>query len=98
MKMHKPPHPGEIVREECLEALGLSVTAAAKHLHVSRVALSKLVNERSGVSLEMAIRLSCAFGGSPEHWLRLQHQYELWKLREKARKSKSLRVKPLHAA
>jgi addiction module HigA family antidote len=75
--MHDPPHPGRIVRQECLEPLGLSVTAAAKALGVSRVALSELVNERRGVSPEMAIRLSKAFGSSPEVWAGLQLDYDM---------------------
>jgi len=78
MKMHNPPHPGEIIREQCLEPLGLTITAAAKGLGVTRKALSELMNGHSGVSPEMAIRLSKAFGGSPEIWLRLQLQYDLW--------------------
>lgn len=78
MKMHNPPHPGEIIREQCIEPLGLTITAAAKGLGVTRKALSELVNGHSGVSPEMAIRLSKAFGSSPETWLRLQLQYDLW--------------------
>jgi addiction module HigA family antidote len=77
MPMKNPPHPGRIVREECLEALGLSVTAGAKALGVSRQALNNLVNERAGISPEMAIRLSKAFGGSPQTWLRMQSNYDL---------------------
>jgi antitoxin HigA-1 len=77
MKMHNPPHPGEIIRDQCLEPLGLTVTAAAKGLGVTRKALSELLNGHSGVSPEMAIRLSKAFGGTPETWLRLQMQYDL---------------------
>ncbi len=73
--MHSPPHPGRIVKQECLEPLGLTVTDAAKQLGVSRVALSELVNERRGVSPEMAIRLSKAFGSKPEVWAGLQMQY-----------------------
>ncbi len=65
MQMHNPPHPGEAVREFCLEPLGLRVTRAAKGLGVSRKALSELLNGHSGVSPEMAIRLSKAFGGGP---------------------------------
>ena len=76
--MHNPPHPGEIIRDQCLEPLGLTITAAAKGLGVTRKALSELVNGHSGVSPEMAIRLSKAFGSSPETWLRLQLQYDLW--------------------
>jgi antitoxin HigA-1 len=78
MKMHNPPHPGEIIREQCIEPLGLTITAAAKGLGVTRKALSELVNGHSGVSPEMAIRLSKAFGSSPETWLRMQLQYDLW--------------------
>ena len=62
MPMHNPTHPGEIVRLECLEPLGLTVTRAAQGLGVTRQALSELVNERAGVSVEMAHRLSLAFG------------------------------------
>ncbi len=75
--MHNPPHPGEIIREQCIEPFGLTVTAAAKGLGVTRKALSELVNGHSGVSPEMAIRLSKAFGSNPETWLRLQLQYDL---------------------
>ena len=75
--MRNPPHPGRIVKQECLEPLGLSVTEAAKKLGVSRVALSEIVNERRGVSPEMAIRLSKAFGSRPEVWAGLQMQFDL---------------------
>jgi addiction module HigA family antidote len=77
---HKePPHPGRIVREECLLALGLSVTAGAKALGVSRQALNNLVNERAGISPEMAIRLAKAFGSTAQTWLRMQSNYDLAK-------------------
>jgi addiction module HigA family antidote len=76
VKMHNPPHPGEIIREQCIEPLGLTITAAAKGLGVTRKALSELVNGHSGVSPEVAIRLSKAFGSSPETWLRMQLQPE----------------------
>jgi len=82
--MQNPPHPGGVVRRQCLEPLGLSVTAAAKGLGVTRQALSDLVNEKAGVSVEMAIRLSKAFGSSPEMWLNLQLAYDLWKARDRA--------------
>ncbi len=78
MKMHNPPHPGEVLRELCLEPLGLSVTRAAEALGVSRKTLSAIVNERAGISPEMAIRLSKAFGTSAESWLNQQVQYDLW--------------------
>jgi len=88
MKMHNPPHPGGIIREQCLEPLGLTITAAAKGLGVTRKALSELVNGHSGVSPEMAIRLSKAFGSSPETWLRLQLQYDLWRAKRRAAASR----------
>lgn len=83
MTLHNPPHPGEIVKYECLEPLGLTVTEAAKGLGVTRQAFSELINERTGVSVEMAIRLSKAFGSRPETWLRLQQAYDLWHARER---------------
>lgn len=78
MVMHNPPHPGEVVREFCIEPLGLSVTEVAKGLGVSRSSLSELLNGRRGISPEMAIRLSTAFGGSAESWITQQAQYDLW--------------------
>ena len=84
MLMHNPSHPGEIVRWECLEPLGLTVTRAAQGLGVTRQALSNLVNGRAGVSVEMAHRLSQAFGSTPETWLRMQMAYDLWQSRERA--------------
>ena len=77
--MHNPPHPGEVIRRQCVEPLGLTVTAAAKGLGVSRNTLSMLLNGRLGISPEMAIRLSQGFGGSPESWLQQQMQYDLWR-------------------
>jgi addiction module HigA family antidote len=78
MKMHNPPHPGEVIKELCLEPLGLSVTDAARALGVSRKTLSALLNGRSGISPEMALRLAKAFDTSPESWLNQQMQYDLW--------------------
>ena len=78
MPMQDPCHPGEIVKHECLEPLGLSVTRAAKGLGVTRQTLSDLINEKSGISVDMAIRLSKAFGSTPETWLKLQLAYDLW--------------------
>ena len=79
MPMKNPPHPGRIVREECLQPLGLTVTAGAKVLGVSRQALNNLVNERAGISPEMAIRLGKAFGSSAQTSLRMQSNYDLAK-------------------
>ena len=81
--MYNPPHPGEIVRHECLEPLGLTITRAAKGLGVSRNTLSDLVNERSRVSLDMAVRLSKAFGSTTDTWLKLQIAYDLWQVRDR---------------
>lgn len=93
--MHNPPHPGEIIRELCLVPLGVSVTDAAKALGVSRKALSELLNGKSGISPEMALRLSMAFDTTPESWLVQQMQYELWQVRQK---KKDLHVERIEAA
>jgi addiction module HigA family antidote len=92
MQMHNPPHPGLVIRELCIEPLGLSVTAAAKALGVSRKSLSELLNGRSGVSPEMAIRLSMAFDTTAESWLNQQMQYDLWRARMKKKKRKVARL------
>ena len=78
MRMHNPPHPGEILKELCLEPLGLSVTRTASALGVSRKTLSSIINGRAGISPEMALRLAKAFNTSPESWLNQQMQYYLW--------------------
>jgi len=95
MLMHNPPHPGEIIRELCLEPLGISVTDAAKGLGVSRKTLSQILNGRAGISPEMAIRLSIAFDTTAESWLNQQLQYELWQAEQRR---ESLQVKRLSAA
>lgn len=77
MMMKNPPHPGLSVRYDCLEPLGLSVKQGAIALGVSRQTLNNLVNGKSGISPEMAIRLSKAFGSTPQGWLRLQMAYDL---------------------
>ena len=77
MTMKKPPHPGLVVLQECIEPLGLSITDAAAALGVTRNTLSELVNEKRGISPEMAVRLSKVFGGSAESWLIQQAQYDL---------------------
>jgi addiction module HigA family antidote len=95
MNMHNPPHPGEIIRDLCLKPLGLSVTAAASALGVSRKTLSSILNGRSGVSPEMALRLSMAFSTTPESWLNQQIQYDLWNAKKY---NKAIKVKKLYAA
>jgi addiction module HigA family antidote len=93
--MHNPPHPGEVLRELCLEPLGLTVTQAAAALDVSRKTLSAILNGRAGISPEMAIRLSVAFDTSPESWLTQQLHYDLW---QADRNRKKLHVRRLVAA
>ena len=82
MTMKNPPHPGLSVRHDCIAALDLTVTEAAKILGVTRQTLNNLVNGKSGISADMAIRQDKAFGGSAETWLRLQMAYDLAQARE----------------
>ena len=95
IKMHNPPHPGEILRELCLDPLGLTVTQAAGALGVSRKTLSSILNGHSGISAEMAIRLSIAFNTTAESWLLQQLQYDLAQVEPKR---KSFQVKKFAAA
>ena len=94
MLMHNPPHPGKVLRQLCLEPLGLTVTQMAEALGVSRKTLSSILNERAGISPEMAVRLSIAFGTSSESWLNQQVQYDLWQAEQHRHE---LRVKKLAA-
>ena len=87
MKMHKPAHPGEILKELYLGPLNLSVTDAAKALGVSRKTLSELLNRKSGISIPMSLRLSKAFNTTPELWLNLQQNYDLWREQKRVRLS-----------
>jgi addiction module HigA family antidote len=93
MQMHRPPHPGEVIRELGLAPLEISVTDAARALGVTRKALSELLNGRAGVSPAMALRLAKAFDTSPEMWLNLQQQYDLWRARAMTRLRKVRRLK-----
>jgi addiction module HigA family antidote len=95
MLMHNPPHPGEVIKELCLEPLGLSVTDAANALGVSRKTLSAILNGRAGISPEMAIRLSIAFETSAESWMNQQTQYDLWNAEQRR---ETLQVERLGAA
>ena len=95
MKMHHPPHPGEVLKELCLKPLNLTVSEAARALGVSRKTLSSILNQRAGISPEMAVRLSIAFNTSAESWLNQQLQYDLWRAE---RKRKRLHVAKLAAA
>ena len=79
MNMYNPPHPGEILQGLWLEPMGVTVTIAAEALGISRQSLSKIVNGSRGVTPEMAVRISRAFGGTPESWLGHQAAYDLWR-------------------
>ena len=92
MQMHKPAHPGEVLKSLYLEPLALTVTEVSKALGITRKALSELVNGRTGISTAMALRLSKAFGTTPELWLNMQQNYDLWRER---RKIKLLKVRIL---
>jgi len=94
MSMKHPPHPGLSVRHDCIEAVGLSVTDAARRLGVSRRQLSDIVNGHAGISPEMAIRLDKAFGGGAETWLRLQLAYDLAQAMERAHEIHVERIIP----
>jgi antitoxin HigA-1 len=94
--MKNPPHPGETVRYDCLEPLDLTVTEGAKALGVTRQTLNNLVNGKSGISPEMAIRLSKAFGSNPETWLRMQLDYDLARARQGGDKIQVERVRRSH--
>lgn len=95
MLMHKPPHPGEIIKELCLEPLELTVTDAAKALGVTRKTLSSIINGKAGISPEMAVRLSIAFNTSSESWMNQQAQYDLWQAEQHR---KELHVRQLSVA
>lgn len=94
MRMHNPPPPGEILKTLCLDPLGVTVTQAAAALGVSRKTLSAILNGRAGISPEMAVRLSIAFGTSAESWLNQQAQHDLWHVEQRRRQ---LRVAKLVA-
>jgi addiction module HigA family antidote len=79
-KMHNPPHPGKVLRD----ALGnIDITSFAKHLHVSRAALSRVLNGKAGISADMSLRLSAALGTHAELWYELQCEYDLWQASQK---------------
>ena len=92
MKMFNPPHPGEVLREMCIVPLGLTVTQAAKALRVSRKTVSAILNGRAGISPEMAVRLSLAFGTTSDVWLSLQVQHDLARAEQKRDRLKIRRL------
>lgn len=97
--MKNPIHPGEIVKHDCIEALGITVSSAAAALGVARPTLSRVINGKSAISPEMAIRLSKAFGSRPETWLRMQMSYDLARAQKQSGriKVKSLRTESKNA-
>jgi len=92
MRQHNPPHPGEILNDLWLQPLGLSITSAAQGLDVSRKTLSEIVNGKSAISPEMAMRLELAFGKSAQSWLAHQASYDLWQIDQRR---SDLHVTPL---
>ena len=82
MKMYNPPHPGEVLQGLWLEPMDVTVTRAAEALGISRQSLSKIVNGSRAITPEMAVRISRAFGGTPESWLGHQAAYDLWRIEQ----------------
>lgn len=93
--IHKPLHPGLLVKDALVDATGLSVTKAAEHLGVTRTTLSRLLNGRASISPEMAMRLALFFQTSVESWINLQAQYDAWLIKKRAR---TIKVTPFQAA
>ena len=93
-RMHNPPHPGEVLKDGVFAGTGITVTEFAKQIGVTRVALSRVLNGKAGISADMALRLAAALGGSGESWLRMQATYDLGQAEQKARK----KTKPLRRA
>lgn len=96
-RMHNPPHPGEVLRDGLFADTGLTVTDFAKRIGVTRVALSRVLNGKAGISADMAIRLAAALGGSAESWLHMQADYDLWQA-QKALKRVAAKIEPLKIA
>ena len=96
MPMKNPVHPGRLVQSACLEPLGLNITQAAKVLGVTRLTISKIVNQKSGISPDMAIRLSKAFGSTPETWLAMQTAFDLAQARKHEGQIKVKRFEAAH--
>ena len=92
MAMHNPPHPGEFIRETYIEPFDFSIRSLAENLGVAASTLARIVSERSGVSPEMALRLSKALGRSPESWLAMQDNYDLWQARKSANLSQVRKI------
>ncbi len=97
MRMHNPPHPGEVLRDGVFTDSGISVTDFAERLGITRVTLSRLLNGRAGVSADMALRLAAALGGTAQSWLHMQANYDLWHA-EKSLRREVARIAPLKLA
>jgi len=97
MSMHKPPHPGEILKTLCIEPLQITITDAAKALGVSRKTLSAIVNQKAGISPEMALRLAIAFDTTPESWLNQQTMFDLWQAKQQHKKLAVKRLSLTHS-
>ena len=96
-RMHNPPHPGEVLRDGVFTDTGITVTEFAKRLGVTRVALSRVLNGKAGISADMAVRLAAALGGHAESWLHMQANYDLW-LAEKSLRHKLAKIARLKRA
>ena len=92
MAMHNPPHPGEFIRKTYIEPFDISIRSLAENLSVAASTLARIVSERSAVSPEMALRLSKALGRSPESWLAMQDNYDLWQARKSANLSQVRKI------
>lgn len=93
-RMFNPPHPGELLKEDVLPELGITVTEAASQLGVTRVAFSRIINGKAGISPDMALRLAAWLSSSPESWLNMQTAYDLWQAKQKLRP----KIEPVHLA
>jgi len=96
-RMHNPPHPGEVLRDGVFTDTGITVTEFAQRIGVTRVALSRVLNGRAGISADMAVRITAALGGSAESWLHMQANYDLWQA-EKSLKRAVAKIEPLKVA
>ena len=96
-RMHNPPHPGEVLRDGVFTDTGITVTDFAQRIGVTRVALSRVLNGKAGISADMAVRIAAALGGNAESWLHMQADFELWQA-EKTLKREVSKIAPLKLA
>ncbi len=93
MSMHNPPHPGDFIQATYMEPFGLSCRYLAKQLNVAASTLNRILKQQSGISPEMALRLSKALGRTPESWLAMQHAFDLWQAKKKMNLGEVRKVK-----